>query len=55
MGLWITVGDRVSATEYNERFEPILPPLRREAVYAGTAPGRTAWPAPWAPSVFSTK
>jgi hypothetical protein len=41
MGLWITVGDRVSATEYNARFEPLLPLLLREAVYAGTAPGRT--------------
>lgn len=41
MGLWITVGDRVSATDYNARFGPVLPLLLREAVYAGTAPGRT--------------
>lgn len=41
MGLWISVGDRVSATDYNARFEAILPLLLREAVYAGTAPGRT--------------
>jgi hypothetical protein len=41
MGLWITVGDRVSASEYNARFADLLPLLLREAVYAGTAPGRT--------------
>ena len=41
MGLWISVGDRVSATEYNQRFASVLPLLLREAVYAGTAPGRT--------------
>ena len=41
MGLWITVGDRVSATDYNARFGELLPLLLREAVYAGTAPGRT--------------
>jgi hypothetical protein len=41
MGLWITVGDRVSATDYNARFADLLPLLLREAVYAGTAPGRT--------------
>ncbi|MDP9134269.1 MAG: VWA domain-containing protein, partial [Actinomycetota bacterium] len=41
MGLWITVGDRVSASEYNARFAELLPLLLREAVYAGTAPGRT--------------
>ncbi|PRQ03728.1 hypothetical protein ENSA5_12780 [Enhygromyxa salina] len=41
MGLWITVGDRVSAKEYNARFAEVLPLLMREAVYAGTAPGRT--------------
>jgi hypothetical protein len=41
MGLWITVGDRVSASEYNTRFADLLPLLLREAVYAGTAPGRT--------------
>jgi hypothetical protein len=41
MGLWISVGDRVSATEYNERFSAVLPLLLREAVYTGTAPGRT--------------
>ena len=41
MGLWITVGDRVSAGDYNERFAELLPLLLREAVYAGTAPGRT--------------
>lgn len=41
MGLWITVGDRVSASEYNARFPDLLPLLLREAVYAGTAPGRT--------------
>jgi len=41
MGLWISVGDRVSATDYNARFAPLLPLLLREAVYAGTAPGRT--------------
>jgi hypothetical protein len=41
MGLWITVGDRVSATDYNARLGELLPLLLREAVYAGTAPGRT--------------
>ncbi|GEM_PF-947685 len=41
MGLWITVGDRVSAAEYNARFGALLPLLLREAVFAGTAPGRT--------------
>ncbi len=41
MGLWISVGDRVSASEYNERFTTLLPLLLREAVYTGTAPGRT--------------
>ena len=41
MGLWITVGDRVSASDYNTRFADLLPLLLREAVYAGTAPGRT--------------
>lgn len=41
MGLWISVGDRVSASEYNARYEPLLPLLLREAVYTGTAPGRT--------------
>ncbi|MFO7566861.1 MAG: VWA domain-containing protein [Enhygromyxa sp.] len=41
MGLWITVGDRVSASDYNARFGSLLPLLLREAVYAGTAPGRT--------------
>lgn len=41
MGLWISVGDRVSANEYNERFASVLPLLLREAVYTGTAPGRT--------------
>src|SRR5690606_9490530 len=41
MGLWITVGDRVSATDYNARFGELLPLLLREAIYAGTAPGRT--------------
>jgi hypothetical protein len=41
MGLWITVGDRVSVSDYNARFGPVLPLLLREAVYAGTAPGRT--------------
>ncbi|WP_269744708.1 VWA domain-containing protein [Plesiocystis pacifica] len=41
MGLWITAGDRVSAADYNARLEPVLPLLLREAVYAGTAPGRT--------------
>lgn len=41
MGLWITVGDRVSASDYNARFGELLPLLLREAVYAGTAPGRT--------------
>jgi hypothetical protein len=41
MGLWISVGDRVAANEYNERFASVLPLLMREAVYTGTAPGRT--------------
>ena len=41
MGLWIGVGDRVSATDYNARYAPLLPLLLREAVYTGTAPGRT--------------
>jgi hypothetical protein len=41
MGLWISVGDRVSATDYNARFGALLPLLLREAVFAGTAPGRT--------------
>lgn len=41
MGLWLTVGDRVSANEYNEAFAEALPLLLREAVYTGTAPGRT--------------
>ena len=41
MGLWITVGDRVSARDYNERLSSALPLLLRDAVYAGTAPGRT--------------
>jgi hypothetical protein len=41
MGLWITVGDRVSATDYNARFGELLPLLLREAIYTGTAPGRT--------------
>lgn len=41
MGLWISVGDRVSASDYNTRFGAVLPLLLREAVYAGTAPGRT--------------
>lgn len=41
MGLWITVGDRVSPADYNARFGELLPLLLREAVYAGTAPGRT--------------
>lgn len=41
MGLWITVGDRVSAADYNARFGSLLPLLLREAVHAGTAPGRT--------------
>lgn len=41
MGLWISVGDRVAAGEYNERFGELLPLLLREAVYTGTAPGRT--------------
>lgn len=41
MGLWISVGDRVAAGEYNERFGEILPLLLREAVFTGTAPGRT--------------
>lgn len=40
MGLWITVGDRVSAAEYNARYGDLLPLLLREAVYAGTAVGR---------------
>lgn len=41
MGLWITVGDRVSATDYNARYGQLLPLLLREAIYTGTAPGRT--------------
>ncbi|NVB36643.1 VWA domain-containing protein [Pseudenhygromyxa sp. WMMC2535] len=41
MGLLISVGDRVSATDYNARFGEVLPLLLREAVFAGTAPGRT--------------
>ncbi|KIG14478.1 hypothetical protein DB30_06821 [Enhygromyxa salina] len=41
MGLWITVGDRVSATDYNARFGELMPLLLREAIYTGTAPGRT--------------
>ncbi|MCA9699948.1 MAG: hypothetical protein KC431_20655, partial [Myxococcales bacterium] len=41
MGLWITVGDRVAAADYNGRYGELLPLLLREAVYAGTAPGRT--------------
>jgi hypothetical protein len=40
MGLWITVGDRVEAQEYNDRFSKILPLLMRGPSFAGTLPGR---------------
>lgn len=40
MGLWLTVGERVDAKAYNQRFGDLLPLLLREAVLAGTAPGR---------------
>ncbi len=41
MGLWITVGERVDAKAYNQRLGDLLPLLLREAVLAGTAPGRS--------------
>lgn len=41
MGLWISVGDRVSAAHYNEVLDPILPLRLRDANWAGTAPGRS--------------
>ena len=41
MGLWITVGNRVSPDGYNGRFGDLLPLRMREAVQVGTAPGRT--------------
>ncbi|MEE9383993.1 MAG: VWA domain-containing protein [Nannocystaceae bacterium] len=41
MGLWVTVGDRVEATPYNQRLGDVLPLLLRGPVFAGTAPGRT--------------
>lgn len=40
LGLWISVGERVRARDYNDRLGPLLPLLMREAVVAGTAPGR---------------
>ncbi len=40
MGLWVTVGERVDAKIYNQRLGDLLPLLLREAVLAGTAPGR---------------
>ena len=40
MGLWITVGGRVDAAAYNRRFGDLLPLRLREAILAGTAPGR---------------
>jgi hypothetical protein len=40
MGLWITVGDRVDAQEYNDRLGGLLPLLMRGPSFAGTLPGR---------------
>ncbi len=40
LGLWISVGERVRARDYNDRLGPMLPLLMRETVVAGTAPGR---------------
>lgn len=40
MGLWVTSGERVEASAYNERLGDVLPLLLREAVVLGTAPGR---------------
>jgi hypothetical protein len=41
MGLWISVGDRVEASAYNERLGALLPLLLREPIIVGTAPGRS--------------
>lgn len=41
MGLWISVGDRVEADTYNQRFDALLPLRMREPILVGTAPGRT--------------
>jgi hypothetical protein len=41
MGLWITVGDRVDPSAYNDRLGTVLPLLLRETVEVGTAPGLT--------------
>lgn len=41
LGLWVSVGDRVSADDYNQRLGAILPLPMRETVQVGTAPGRT--------------
>jgi hypothetical protein len=40
MGLLITVGDRVQASEYNDRLAVVLPLLMRGPSFAGTLPGR---------------
>lgn len=40
VGLWISTGGRVSAEAYNKTLAPILPLALRQAVVAGTAPGR---------------
>mgnify|MGYP002777834206 CR=1 FL=1 len=41
LGLMITVGERVEAAAYNDRFGELLPLRLREALVVGTAPGRT--------------
>jgi len=41
MGLWISAGDRVDASAYNEHMNDVLPLRLRESVVVGTAPGRT--------------
>ena len=40
MGLWISVGERVGVSAYNDRFDALLPLRLRGASLAGTAPGR---------------
>lgn len=41
MGLWVGVGDRVTAQAYDEVLDDLLPLRLRDASFAGTAPGRT--------------
>lgn len=40
LGLWVTVGDRVTSDAYNDRFGGLLPLRLREPMTAGTAPGQ---------------